>query len=137
MSGFRVFIICVMVCASSLFSLCSFLWLSTAWSISFGESFMMSCFSVSWVIFVARVWRFFGERSFESFTPSWVRRGRFSSFIKTPAMTSGPMMQPRPASSMPAINMLVLRLVCGVCWLWVIMFSFLSVVLGKVYSPLI
>jgi len=74
---------------------------------------MMRCFSVMFVICVARVWRFLGERSFESFTPILVRRGRFSSFIRTPAMTSGPMMQPRPASSIPAISMVVLRLVYG------------------------
>ncbi len=123
-----------MVCASSLFSLWCFLLLFTAWSICFGVSFMM-WYSAIWVIFVARASRFLGERSFESFTPNWARRGRFSSFIRTPAMTSGPMMQPRPASSTPAICMLVLRLVCGVCWLWVIMFSFLCVVLSVTIAP--
>jgi len=45
--------------------------------------------------------RFFGESFLESFTPNFRRRGSFSSLMRYPAITKGPMTQPRPASSTP------------------------------------
>ena len=53
-----------------------------------------------------RVSRFLAVRSLESFTPSCVRAGRFSCLTRMPAITSGPIAQPLPASSMPAISVL-------------------------------
>ena len=51
-----------------------------------------------------RASRFLGERSFESFTPNSIKEGKFSAVTMTPATTNGPITQPRPASSTPAIN---------------------------------
>ncbi len=49
--------------------------------------------------------RFLAVKSLESLTPKATSVDKCSSFIMTPAMTSGPMMHPLPASSMPATNM--------------------------------
>ena len=75
----------------------------------------MAWFSDSRIISGARVSRFLAVKSFESFTPSCASAGRFSCFMSTPAITSGPITHPLPASSMPAISILRVfpLVVCG------------------------
>ena len=97
---------CAMFSASRRLSLWSLRWLSTALSIWLGWSLMMACCSVSFMICGKRVSRFLAVRSLESFTPSWVKAGRFSCLTRMPAITSGPIAHPLPASSMPAISVL-------------------------------
>src|SRR3989304_7469394 len=65
---------------------------------------MTMCFSAKRTISTASASLFFDDKSFESFTPNRVRIGILSSLIRTPAMTKGPITQPRPASSTPATN---------------------------------
>ena len=74
-------------------------------SISFGESFITLYFCAIRLISTASVSRLSGDKSFESLTPSSLSFGKSSSFIRTPAIVNGPITEPRPASSTPAINM--------------------------------
>src|SRR5207302_9226794 len=60
------------------------------------------------LIIINNAWIFFGKTGprgsdelFESFTPSIFNLSSFSSSIITPAMTSGPITGPLPASSTP------------------------------------
>ena len=93
-----------MVRASNLFSLWSLLPVWTTLSISFGDNFITLCFWAIRLISTASISRLSGDRSFESLTPSWTSLGASPSLIRTPAITSGPITEPRPASSTPATS---------------------------------
>ncbi len=59
------------------------------------------------VIFRLICFRLNGVRSFESFAPHFFNVLLFFSSIKTPAKIIGPRTGPRPASSIPRINVMV------------------------------
>jgi len=112
MSGFRTSMALAMAFASRRFSLWSFFPLLATLSISAGDNITKWHLRASFLISWANCLRLWGVRSFESFTPRAVSLGKSSSFRRTPAMARGPMMGPRPASSTPAMSILVAFFVC-------------------------
>ena len=74
-------------------------------SISFGADVSTWCLKLE-IIFCFISFLCFGVRSFESFAPHVVSLLLSSSLIMTPARAIGPRTGPRPASSIPRINVM-------------------------------